>query len=131
MSENTDALQRGYHAFAQGDMETIRSIWTDDFEWEGPNLESLPDSGRLQGPDAVLEMFGQLLQYWNELRVTPDEFIEDGDTVVVLGHNEGSGKATGEQVKLPFAHVWRMGDGKAKRMQVLYDTGVTARVLGV
>ena len=131
MSENTDALRRGYDAFAEGDMESVRSIWTDDLQWEGPDLESLPDAGRFEGPDAVIEMFGRLPDYWDGLSVTPDEFVEDGDTVVVLGHNEGRGKATGEEIKVPFAHVWRMRDGKAERVQVLYDTGVTARALGV
>ena len=68
---------------------------------------------------------------WDGLKVTPDEFLEDGDTVVVLGHNEGRGKSTGDEWKVPFVHAWRVRDGKAERVQLLYDTGVTARALGV
>jgi len=45
VSENTDLLEKGYEAFGRGDMETIRSIWTDDFYWQGPDYEPLPHSG--------------------------------------------------------------------------------------
>jgi uncharacterized protein len=131
VSENTDVLQRGYDAFGQGDLETIRSIWSDDIEWHGPDYEPLPQSGRLQGPDAIFEMFGDLFERWDGLSVVPDEFVEDGDTVVALGHLEGRAKESGEQVKVPFAHVWRLSDGKVERAQILEDTAVLAKALGV
>ena len=132
MPENTDTLKRGYDAFAKGDMETIRSIWTDDFYWQGPDYEGLPEAGGFEGPDAVFEqVFGQLPQYWDEFSVIPDEWLEDGNTVVVLGHLEGRAKSSGEQVKVPWVHVWRMRDRKAERIQVLEDTAVLAKALGV
>src|SRR5215210_3691761 len=56
------------------------------------------------GLDAVFEMFGELQEHWDDMSVVPDEFIEDGNTVVALGR---------VQVKVPFAHVWRIRDGKA------------------
>ncbi len=131
MSENTDTMKKGYDAFARGDMDTIRSIWTDDIEWQGPDYEPLPQAGRFQGPDAIFEMFGQLPEHWDDFEVTPDEYLEDGDTVITLGHTEGRAKSTGEQVKVPFVHVWRMKDGKAQRGQILEDTAVLAKALGV
>ena len=131
MSHNTDTLQKGYDAFGQSDMDTIRSIWTDDFTWQGPDYEPLPQSGRFEGPDATFEMFGQLMEKWDDMSVVPDEFIENGDTVVALGHVQARAKSGGEQVKVPFAHVWRMRDGKAERVQILEDTAVMARALGV
>ena len=131
MSQNTDALQKGYDAFGQGDMDTIRSIWTDDFTWQGPDYGPLPQSGRFEGPGATFEMFGQLMEKWDDMSVVPDEFIENGDTAVALGHVQARAKSGGEQVKVPFAHVWRMRDGKAERVQILEDTAVMARALGV
>jgi uncharacterized protein len=76
-------------------------------------------------------MFGELMEKWEDLSVVPDEFIEDGNTVVALGHVQGEAKSSGEQVKLPFARVWRMSDGKAERVQILEDTAVVAKALGV
>jgi ketosteroid isomerase-like protein len=131
VSENTDLLKKGYNAFGQGDMDTIRSIWTDDFYWQGPDYDPLPQAGGFEGPDAVFEMFGELQANWDDMSVVPDEFIEDGSTVVALGHVNAKAKSSGEQVKVPFAHVWRIRDGKAERVQILEDTAVMARALGV
>ena len=95
MSENTDVMKKGYDAFARGDMDTIRFIWTDDIEWEGPNYEPLPNAGRFHGADEIFEMFGRLPEHWDDFKVTPDEYLEDGETVVALGHVEGRAKSTG------------------------------------
>jgi len=76
-------------------------------------------------------MFGDLFERWDGLSVVPDEFVEDGDAVVALGHLEGRAKESGEQVKVPFAHVWRLSDGKVERAQILEDTAVLAKALGV
>ena len=130
MSENTDALQRGYDAFAQGDLDTVRSVWEDDIRWEGPNAPGLVGSGVYNGADEIIGMFGELQNEWSEFRVTPDEFIEGQETVVVLGHTEGTAKESGSQVKVPFVHVWRMSGGKAKEVQTLTDTKVVADAVG-
>ena len=45
MSENTDALQRGYDAFEQGDMDTVRRsgpTTSGDSYWDG--LHVIPTS---------------------------------------------------------------------------------------
>jgi ketosteroid isomerase-like protein len=130
MSENSDALKRGYDAFAQGDLDTVRGLWADDIRWEGPNAPGLVGSGVFNGADEVMNMIGELQGEWSEFRVTPDEFIEGGETVVVLGHTEGTPKDGGSQVKVPFVHVWRMAGGKVNEVQTLTDTKVVADALG-
>jgi ketosteroid isomerase-like protein len=50
--------------------------------------------------------------------------------VVVLGHLEGRSKQ-GNEVKVPFVHVWRMEGGQGKRVQALTDSLQLARALGV
>ena len=77
-----------------------------------------------------MQMLGQIAEQWESFRVTPDEFLEQGDTVVVLGHSEGKAK-NGNEVKVPFVHVWRMQDGKGKEVLALTDTLQVARALGI
>jgi ketosteroid isomerase-like protein len=48
---------------------------------------------------------------------------------VVLGHTEGQ-TTSGNQVKVPFVHVWRMEGGKIKRGQLLTDTAVIVEAVG-
>jgi len=129
MAGNADVLKRGYEAFGNGDLEGAMQDFADDIQWEGPNAEGLPDSGTYNGKDEVAQMFQRVVEtYGQDLSVTPDEFHEDGDTVIVLGHLEAS--PNGNHVKVPYAHVWRFDGGKASRMQALFDTAVVQDALG-
>jgi hypothetical protein len=128
---NADTIRSGYEAFSRGDAEGMKAIWTDDFTWEGSNSEDLPGGGTHQGHDAVLQMLGAIQEPWESFSVTPDEFHESGETVIVLGHAEGRARETGQDGKWPFVHVWRLQGGKANRVLALADTHYIAKVLGV
>ena len=116
MSENSDALRRGYDAFNSGDVETVASIFDDDIRWEGPNTEGLPMSGVSDGKDAVLQSLAKIGESFERFQASPDEMIEQGDTIVVLSHLEGTTKS-GNDVKLPGVEIWRMSGGKAQRVK--------------
>jgi uncharacterized protein len=124
MSTNTDALKRGYEAFNRGDVDGVMEIFSDNIEWEGPNAEGVPMSGTYRGKEEVARGFAQIAESWDPFRVSPDEMVEQGDTVVVLSHIEGSARTTGQDVKIPGVEVWRMSDGVAHRAQTLVDTAV-------
>ena len=129
MSENVDALRNGYDAFAREDMEGVMALYADDIEWQGPNAPELPGAGTHNGKEEVAAMLGRVAEDWDPFGVTPDEFVDGGDTVVVLGHIEATAKGTGTNVKAPFVHVWRMSGGTAQRVQTLTDTAVVLDAL--
>lgn len=130
MADNVSTLREGYEAFGRGDLEAASEGFADDIRWENPDAEQIPNPGATEGKDAVLAFFAEVPQHWEQFSVTADEFIAEGETVVVLGHNEGKGKETGREAKVPFVHVWRFSDGEAKRVQVLFDTATTGAALG-
>jgi uncharacterized protein len=128
VSENSDALERGYEAFNSGDVETVSALFVDDISWEGPNTAGVPMSGMNEGKDAVLQALGQIGESFEKFHVSPDEMVEDGDTIVVLSHLDGKTKS-GNDVKLPGVEIWRMRDGKATRVQSLIDTAELKKAL--
>ena len=127
---NTDILREGYEAFGRGDLDGAVENFADDIRWENPEAPQLPNNGVTEGKDSVKELFANLFDFWESFSITPDEFIEDGETVVVLSHSESKGKDTGKEVKLPWVHVWRFSDGKATEVQALTDTALAADALG-
>ena len=128
MSQNTDTLQRGYDAFNSGDAETLAGVFAEDVRWEGTNDKRVPAAGTYEGRDQALGALGEAAAAFESIKSHPDEFIEQGDTVVVLGHTEMRTKA-GKDAKVPFAHVWRMSDGVISRGQILTDTAVVVEAL--
>jgi uncharacterized protein len=128
MSENADILKRGYEAFNSGDVQTVSEVFADDASWEGPNTPGVPMSGKNEGKGAVLQALGQIGESFENFHVSPDEMVEQGETIVVLSHLDGKTKS-GTEVKLPGVEIWRMSDGKAKRVQSLVDTAELKKAL--
>src|SRR4029434_5811222 len=60
-------------------------------------------------------VFIKLDSEWDGFAAVPDEFIDAGDTLVVLGQYSGTYKATSKSFKANFAHFWKLQKGKAAR----------------
>jgi ketosteroid isomerase-like protein len=129
MPGRIDTMRERYGQFSQGDVEGAVQNWADDFVWQGSNSTELPGGGEHSGRDAALQALQQAVGSWDEFKLTADEFFEEGDTVVVLGHTEVS---KGDQsAKVPVVHIWRWEGDQIKRLQVLTDTFQVAGLLGV
>lgn len=59
---------------------------------------------------------------WDGFSVTPHEYIDGGDEVVVLARYGGVYKETGKSLDSEVAHVWTVRDGKATRFIQYADT---------
>jgi ketosteroid isomerase-like protein len=129
VSENSDALKRGYEAFNNGDADAVAELYADDVVWEGPNTGGVPMSGKTEGKDAVMQALGQIGEMFESFNVSPDEMVEEGGTVVVLSNITAKTKS-GNEVKSPSVEIWRMSDGKADRVQSLADTAQMKEALG-
>ena len=129
LAGKSDALRERYERFSQGDLERALDLWSDDFVWEGSNASDLPGSGRHEGKQAAIEVLQQVVGAWDKFELSADEFIEQSDTVVVLGHTD---VAKGERsARLPVVHIWRYRGEEICRLQVLTDTLESARILGI
>ena len=65
----------------------------------------MPGGGTHQGKDAAVSVLQQAVGAWDEFSLAADEFFEDGDTVVVLGHTDV--KKGDQSAKMPVVHIWR------------------------
>ncbi len=128
MATKTEALKQRYELFSQGDLAGALDLWTDDFVWDGDE-SGLPGSGRHEGKQEAIEVLQQAVGAWDKFELSADEFIEQGDTVVVLGHTDIA--KGGRSARTPFVHIWRYRGDQACRLQGLTDTLETARILGL
>src|SRR5262245_17375261 len=120
-SQVLDAVQGVYQAFAKGDVPGVLGFLTADIEWI--EAEGFPYGGTYICSDAVLEgVFMRLGTEWDGFAAVPDEFIDAGETVVVLGKYSGKYKVTGKSFQANFAHVWKTREGKAFKFVQYTDT---------
>jgi len=59
--------------------------------------------------EGVLMRFGS---DWDDFTITPEEWLDAGDRVVVLGTYRGTHKSTGKQVRAQFAHIVSVREGE-------------------
>ena len=129
MAGHIDQMRERYADFNRGDVEGATQDWADDFVWQSSNSTDLPGGGEHQGKEAALGALQHAVGAWDEFNLSADEFFEDGDTVVVLGHTEV--RKGDNSAKTPVVHVWRWEGDQVKRLQILTDTHQTAELLGI
>lgn len=118
---NLDLVASGYAAFASGDMDAVMSLMAPELIWH--EAESLPYGGIYHGPEAVMEnVFSAIVQDWDEYQAEPMRFIDGDDHIVVLGEYRGIHRESGKRLQVPFAHIWRMKDGRLIEFHQFTDT---------
>ena len=101
-----DTVRRGYKAFGEGDMETLRSIYTPDVVQNQPGENQL--SGEHRGVDNVLGLYGKLFELsGGTFAVTLKSVKTEGDKVVAVhnarGEREGKTLDTDETIEFTFS----------------------------
>lgn len=129
MNQPIEVVRAFYAAVAQGDVPSVIAVLHPQLEWT--EAEGFPYfSGTWTQPQEVVEkLLLPLMRDWDNFSATPDDFIVDGERVVSLGHYRGVSKATSKAMCVPFAHVWRVLDGKLKRFNMYTDTLLVDRAL--
>ena len=117
-----DIVKRSYEAFDRGDMDGVVADLHPEIAWH--QAQGLPHGGLYEGIDAVRKNVFDPLdeEWWDEFRAVPSEFLEAGEQVVVVGRYQGTAKASGKQLDVPFVHIWTMEGAKAIRFRQFLDT---------
>ena len=125
---NAEIVKGIYNAFSIGDIPAVLAFWATDIEWT--EAEGFPYGGVYVGPNAVLEnVFMKLGTEWEGFSAVPGQFVAEGDVVVSLGTYSGKYIATGKSMRVPFAHVWTLLDGKAVKFAQYTDTLIVSQAL--
>jgi ketosteroid isomerase-like protein len=130
-SENVELIRAIYEAFAAGDVPGVLARFAPDIVWNEAENFPYADRSPYVGGDAIVSgVFARLGGEWDGFAAMPEEYLDAGDTVIVLGRYGGRFKATGKALDAQLAHVWRVRDGKAAAFQQYTDTLQAARVTG-
>lgn len=125
--QNVALIQKMYDAFAKGDIQTIVEHLTPDVEWLAEGPSSVPYFGRMRGPAEVQsKFFGGIATTQEDMKLTMEDFIAQGDGVAAFGRYSAKVKATGKRFDAPLGHLFRVRDGKVAKFLNLGDTAAVA-----
>jgi uncharacterized protein (TIGR02246 family) len=122
---NENLVRQGYNAFAEGDMETLRSLFAPDAVHVATG--DSPVSGEYRGVDAILGYYGTLFELSDGTFAAELQNVrsEGDDTVVATHRDKGQrgGKTLDQDEELTFT----ISNGKIARLvenhsdQATYD----------
>lgn len=82
--------------------------------------DSLPFGGVVSGLEGFTRLVRRVFTTFNNTAVNIDEYIAEGDTVVVLATMTGQSKASGETFAMPISEIWRLRDGLITEIRPFY-----------
>ena len=122
---NVAAARKLYGDFLRGDIDSVLAAMSDDITWTIPGPAALPYSGTRHGKSE----WKSYLVGWGAtaiLAFQPEEYLADGNKVVVLGHEKLKVKATGKVMDGDWAQVLTFENGKLVKFQSFDDTAEAA-----
>lgn len=137
MTPSTDnplsIVKRGYELFGKGDIDTLVSeLFAPSLVWVQPEAPGLPGAGTNKGPEKIRKnVFDRMSQtYGKSMKMTYDQWLVSGNTIIVTGTFAATVQATGRSFKSHFAHVNAIENGRLVHFQSYFDTAPVRAALG-
>ena len=122
-SVNVRVVRQLFACFGQGDITGAVGLLSDDVEWRVPGRpEVIPWAGTHVGREQVAWFFTVLAETVELQVLQLREVVVEGDTVVVLGHEQSRVKPTDRLCTAEWAMVFTVRDDRIARLQVYHDT---------
>jgi ketosteroid isomerase-like protein len=124
--ENVEIVRTLFDLFARRDHEAAFDYYDADIEWDASRA-GVDAAGNYHGHDGVRADWRGWLSAWEDVEATEVEFVDGGETVVALIHQQRlRGRGSGIEVDAPpYALAFVFRDGKVVRW-VLYPTHTEA-----
>lgn len=127
MEDNIRIVQDCYKKFGEGDVTGILANCSESIDWQTPEIENAPFGGRRNGLDAVGKFFAQLDASEEVTKFEPQEFIAQGDRVVVRGTYAATVRETGRSYETDWVHLFTLRDGKIMSFHEFFDNALASR----
>jgi ketosteroid isomerase-like protein len=110
VATDIELVKAMFAAFAARDLETVLSLADPEIEFTAVTGEHAGRTDPYRGHDGLREYFRDVAAVWEELRLTPREFREEGGLILVTG--KVSARSQRRTVTGSTGWVWRVRDGK-------------------
>ena len=123
--ENVEIVRQAMNAYERRDLATLFAFYDREIEWHIGRLMAQVMGGRqvgdfdpvYYGHDGIRAFWRSWLEAWETITFDYEEFIDAGDTVIVMLSQHTRGRASGIELELSYAQAWTVQRGKITRME--------------
>jgi len=118
-------VQELFIALGSADRREVLALLTDDVEWWVAGPPEIPYAGTFRGHDEAAQFFAAFDGAIDYESWEAQEFIAEGETVVVIGEERWRAKASGRVVDNPWVLVLTVRGGKIAGFRAYEDTAAS------
>jgi ketosteroid isomerase-like protein len=105
-----DVVRAVFAAFAERDVERVLAHADPAVEFSAVTGDHAGRTEPYRGHEGIRQYFRDVATVWEELRLTPGDFRQEGDTILVTGRV--SARSPARVVAGSTGWIWRLRDGK-------------------
>ena len=129
MTSKIQTVQQVYAEFGKGNVQGVLALLTSDITWTDPGYPEIPYAGKRKGKEEVMNFFMEMGKTVSFTHFEPQQFLNDGNNVVVKGFFTGKGNNTGKTFESEWVMIWEVENGQIKNYQAFVDTLKVASAL--
>jgi len=123
-----DIVRALFDAFAKRDIARVGTLISDDMEFHAVTAEVAGRDGPYLGRAGMELYFADVAEIWEEIRLTPVDFEEVGDVILVTGRVWARGR--GRVVDSSTGWLFRVRDGQLVWARVFESAAEAATAAG-
>ena len=116
IATDIEVVKATFAAFAARDLQAVLALSDPDIEFTAVTGEHAGRTDPYRGHDGMRQYFRDVAEVWEELRLTPREFREEGDLILVTG--KVSARSRSRTVTGSTGWIWRVRNGKVTFVRV-------------
>ena len=118
--ENVEIVKEFTRLFETGDRDGWREYFDADVVWD-TSASDWPSAGVDRGHAGVERFFRDWLGTWKDFEVVTREYLDAGDSVVVVFRQSGTGRGSGIHIERDFFAIYELSESKVVRYR-MYDS---------
>lgn len=122
--ENVEIVKQFTALFEAGDRDSWRTYFDPDAIWDTSASQMLM-SGVYEGHEGIERFFVDWLAVWEDYGLEHREYIDAGDSVVVVFRQHGRGRGSGVETERDFFGVYELRRDKVTRFH-MYESRAAA-----
>jgi len=120
---NIEVVKGIYSAFAQGRMQEMLLMFSDNLDFQHPMPQSIwPWAGARRGREGLAEFFAGISETLEYERLDPEQFITQDDSVAVVLSERTRVRSTGMFFEISEIHLFKLKNGKVVQLRIFEDT---------
>lgn len=125
---NLEIIQKFYHHFENKELDKVRPLFHKNIKWN--QMKGFPKGGNYVGTDEIFEnVFKEFNDNWTGWKSDVIEFIDAGDSILVVGVYRGTYNNSGKYLEADFINRYTLNAGIITHVKQFTDTGLFFKVM--